>query len=524
MIRVSRAILFFALVLAFAPLAILLAKAWWFVTPDDQRAWDFIRRFTLPGLFSNTFLLILLTVLMSTLTGFVQAVLVVLTNIKYKSLFNAIFVLPLVFPLYVLSYIYVGALEYSGPLPSYLRELWNWDMTRLIDIKHPLAIAAVFSMGLSPYVYLFQKSFLERIDGKVIWSARALGKGPWKVLFSVILPQSSTWIFAAAILVSLEVLCDFGAVSIFNFETFATAIYEAWAGLFSFNSAMRISTFPVILALCLYGLNSYFRSSLIERENKIMEPIFSPGKTVQVVLFFLVLGYACFSLAFPLGQLLVWSAQVWRETMGSDFFAYLADSAGLACICGILVGGISLVFVFFDRFYWSRWHKALGSLLKLGYALPGSLIGVGVMAIFSLLGMHFFGKVAIFALLAGLVVRFYALGFEMNHKACELIHRKLDWTAQSLGLAPWKAFFRVHFPILRPAFLSSVLLCFLEAIKEMPITLILRPYGVNTLATKIYELTSEGEWERTSPYALLLVGLGVASVYLNQYLRGKKWA
>ena len=521
MVHTSRAIFFLALLLVFCPLALLIVRAWCFATPTDLEVWDFIRRFTLPGLFANTFALMALTVLISLVTGFLQAILVVLTDVKGRTALHALFVLPLAFPLYILSYIYVGALEYSGPLPSYLRNSWGLNLLEFINIKHPLSVAMVFSLSLSPYVYLFQKSFLERIDRKVVWSARALGQSPWKVLFSVLIPQSKTCLIAAAIFIGLEVLCDFGAVSIFNFETFSTAIYEAWSGLFSFNSAMRVSTFPMLLAILLYGLGGYVKSTVVERENKLVEPLFSPGQTMRAVLFFLVFGYTFLSLIFPLGQLLVWAISSWKETLEIHFFTYLSGSFILASICGILVAFISLIFAFFDRFYWEKWHKRLAFFLKIGYALPGSLVGVGVMAIFAFMQVHFFGKMAFLALLLGLCIRFYAVGFEMNHKAYAFIHQKLDWMGRSQGLSSWQVFRRVHFPILKPAFLSSILLCFLEVVKEMPVTLILRPYGINTLATKVYELTSEGEWERTSFYALSLICLGLGSVLFNEFLRKK---
>ena len=524
MVRTSRAIFFLALLLVFFPLVLLIVRAWWFATPADLEVWDFIRRFTLPGLFANTFILMVLTVFASLVTGFLQAVLVVLTDIKARAILHALFILPLAFPLYVLSYIYVGALEYSGPLPSYLRNFWEFDLLQIINIRHPLSVSAVFSLALSPYVYLFQKSFLERIDRKVIWSARVLGQGPWKVLFFVLVPQSKACLVAVSVFIGLEVLCDFGAVSVFNFETFSTAIYEAWSGLYSFNSAMRIGTFPVLLAIFLYGLGGYLKGTIVERENKFMEPLFSPGQTARVALFSLVFAYTFLSLIFPLGQLLVWAISSWEEVLEIHLFTYLAGSFALASACGILVAVISLLFAFFDRFCWQKWHKRLALFLKMGYALPGSLVGVGVMAMFAFMQVHFFGKMAFVALLLGLCIRFYAVGFEMNHKAYSLIHQKLDWMGRSMGLSFWQVFRRVHFPILKPAFLSSILLCFLEVVKEMPITLILRPYGINTLATKVYELTSEGEWERTSFYALLLICLGLFSVLFNEFLRKKKWS
>ncbi len=518
----SKIVLYLALALMVGPFFILIAKSFTYSTRADREVWDFVFQFTLPHLFKNTFLLIFLTVFLSSIIGFGQAVLVVLTDLKLKAILHTIFVLPLVFPLYVLSYIYVGAFEYSGPISSYLREVLNWNLLTYINIKGPWAIAFIFSLALSPYVYLFQKSFLERMDRRVIWSARTLGKGPWGLLFSVIIPQCFPWVLSSSILVGLEVLCDFGGVSVFNFETFSTAIYESWVSLFSFKTAMKLSLFPMLLAILLYWFNSRLKDSLTEKETMNLEPIFYPGKLVKIIILFLVLSHCLLAIFFPIGQLIIWAMSSWRETFGENFFSYVFDTMALAVLCSFFVGFISLAFVFLNRFYWGSREKFLSLFLKLGYAVPGTIVGVGVMAILSMAKIHFFGPLAYIALMLGLLIRFYSVGFEMQNKAYTLINKKLDWVSRSLGLNPRQTFYQAHFSLLRPAIFSSMLLCFLEVAKEMPVTLILRPHGVNTLSTKIYELTSEGEWEKSSLYAIFLIGFGCLSVLINELGRNQK--
>ncbi|MCY4524337.1 MAG: ABC transporter permease subunit, partial [Halobacteriovoraceae bacterium] len=232
--------------------------------------------------------------------------------------------------------------------------------------------------------------------------------------------------------------------------------------------------------------------------------------------------YLFLAFIFPIGQLLIWSVAGEENFLSKDFWKHLLDTFSLAFFCGILVGGLALGGVFIDRFCGSSKDKFLSIFLKLGYAIPATIVALGVMTVFSIMEMNLFGNLAYLALLLGFLIRFYAVAFELQNGACSLIDKKFDWVSSSLGLTSLRTFCKVHLPLLRPAILSSMLICFLEASKEMPITLILRPYGVNTLSTKIYELTSEGEWERASTYAIVLLGLGVLSVLASEFYRNRK--
>ena len=514
-----RLYLFLGLFLLLGSFLFLLGESFWASNELDGESWNFIFQKNLLVLVKNTLLLMFLTFVMSSLIGFAQALLMVYVKIKGKAVLHILFILPMAFPLYVLSFIYVGALEYSGFLATFLRDYWEASSFYFAYLKHPVTIAFVFSLALSPYVYLFQKSFLERFDQRSLQIARTLGQGPWGILRKVIIPCSRGWIFSSGIFVCLEVLCDFGGVSVFNYETFSTAIYESWIGFFSFKTAFKLGLFPLLGAVFLFVLNSQFKVLFVERENRSLKPLFFPGSWGQGLIWLLVLGYGLLSFFFPLVQLFVWGLSSSGEGGGGSFLAFIGDTLTLGLLCSLFIAFFALKGVYFYRFYWNLREKFLSLFLKVGYALPGTLVGVSVMAILSLAQIHFFGFWAYGALFIGLLVRFYGVAFELQNKACELVRKQYDWIGQSLGKTPRQTFFRTHLPLLRPALVSSVLLVFLEVIKEMPITLILRPYGVNTLATKIYELTSEGEWVRSSRYALTLVVFGGLFVLLSEFWR-----
>ena len=473
--------------------------------------WNFILTETLPSLISNTFILIFSCVLLTLFFGFAQAVLTTFTNLKFKKYLHLLFIIPLAYPLYVISYIYVGMFEYGGEIATFFREVFNINILSLFNIKHPFSIALIFSFVLSPYSYLFFRSFLKRINYKQIWCARSLGKTPFQTLLSVIIPQARPWIIAVSILISLEVLCDFGGVSIFNYETFTVAIYEAWMGLFSLNSAIKLSLLPLLLALIFFGLNQLVPIHNFKVDSINSYILFSPNKAQKSLIYSSIFIYLFFSLILPISVLIFWFISNFSIYALTAAAPYLFDTLILGFSAGIILSLLSLIYLSKERL--SSRFKPITSFLKIGYALPGTIIAIALMNILSYFNMNYFGAIAYIILILGLNIRFFAPVYDLLNHSYESIGIKNDWASRSLGASKSKTFFKVHLPLLRPALISSFLLGFLEIIKEMPITMILRPHNINTLSTKIYELTSEGEWEQTSIFALTLFVFGVLSLY-----------
>lgn len=511
----SKLFLYGSLALLVGPFVFLILYSFLTSSMDDQESWQFIIKETLPGLIGNTGILIAFTLIFSLIFGISQAVLIELTSLKRKKLFHILFILPLVFPLYIISYIYVGAFEYSGAMPTLIRGAWGLDITQVLNIKSSLAIALIFSFVLSPYVYLFMKSFLMRIDHKLIWTSRSMGKKPNEILKTLIIPQSKPWIFSAGIFVTLEVLCDFGGVSIFNYETFSTAIYESWVSLYSFKTAVKISILPLVLATVLFISNYQMKKKMINRESLGDITLFQLNSKKSFLINVILMIYILFSLAFPVAQLIIWSWEEFTLEKVLGTWSYLQDTLTIGIVAAIFIALITLCSNFLARFSFNKKENFFSNFLKLGYALPGTIVGIGLMAFTSILGINFFGPIAFIALIIGLLMRFYSVSFDMQHKSYELITKKVDWASSSLGKNNLQSFFKVHLPLMKPALFSSMLLCFLEVVKEMPVTLILRPHGFDTLATKIYELTSEGEWERSSLFALILIIFGSVPVMLD---------
>lgn len=507
----------------FGPILFILGQSFLSGSLSDQETWTYIIDSMLFELTKDTLSLAFLTVLFSSVIGFAQAYLISFSRIPNKGALHLLFVMPLIFPLYVLGFVFVGSLEYSGLVPTFLRNSFGFNILNFINIKSVWGVAFVFSLALSPYIYLYLKSCFGAMDKKLFLSARSLGKTPNQIARTIVFPQAVPWLFSGAILVCLEVLCDFGGVSVFNYDTFSTAIYHAWISLFSINTAVRLSLFPTFFALILYLISQY-KFRVKEGESKLQENIILlelKGMTKKIV-YFLVFIYALISVVFPVLQLLFWSTESFSIELDSDYFLLIGETLLIGSIVALSINLIALLFLYFQRFKFSEVDNSLFPITKLGYAIPGSIVAISMMAFFSTLEISYSGLFAFFALFLAYLIKFYSVPSELMRRGMSSISKKMDWSSFSLGKNSSSTFLNIQLPLLRPVLLSSFVLVLIEVFKEMPITLILRPFGVNTLATRVYELTSEGEWERASISALFLIALGALSLYISEKVINKK--
>lgn len=508
------------LVFLFGPLAFMIFRANVDFSSSDQESWSFIITQTIPSLLSNTFWLILWTNLFTLVFGLIQSILVTLSDIPFKKALNFLFTLPLAFPLYVISFLYLGLFEFSGEFSTFLREVMGVNLNKVINVKSAPVIGFIFSLVLTPYSFLFLKSAMLRFDKKLIWSGRILGRTPLQVFGSLIMPSLKKWIFAVVILITSEVVCDFGGVSIFNFETFSVAIYEAWIGLFSLNSAIKLSLMPIAFILILYILNARLHLQKGHLKGHATVELFKIDGFTSILVWTLIIIFSVFSLGIPLGTLIFWAVRSIGDESFELFFGYLKGSFLLSFLSAMILTTVAFIYVAVKRFF--KTNEFSESLLKVGYALPGTIVGIAIVGFFSIFNMNYFGVYAWGALILALVIRFFAPSIEILDKAYLTINQKLDCASRSLGIGRLKTVSQVHLPLLKPTLISAFFLIFTEVLKEMPITLILRPHGLDTLSTKIYELTSEGEWYRASVYALVMVLFCLASLIMMNRSEGKQ--
>ena len=356
---------------------------------------------------------------------------------------------------------------------------------------------------------MMRNAFLS-IGKKAMLQARSLGMTPHRAFFKLLIPLCRPWILGGVLLVMMETLSDFGGFSVFNYDNLTTAIYTAWFGFFSLASASKIAVILIVIAFLLI---------FCEQKNKpnaaytSVEPLsfFFPcsflGKSFCLLF---SLGLVFFALIVPLIQLVIWSKEQW------NFFSY-ANFLMNSCLFATIGAGITVML----GCYWA-YLKRIGKFKSLidysilGYALPGTFIALSTFVCFKSIGLHFsWGPLLV--LLLAYSIRFLAMGYRPVDNAYGRMAKNLDLAAQSLGQNRFKIFKRIHIPLIDKSIATAFLLIFIELLKEMPMTLLIRPFNWDTLAVKIFEFTSEGEWERASVPAILLVVLGmVAVLFINR--------
>ncbi|RJQ46743.1 MAG: iron ABC transporter permease [Gammaproteobacteria bacterium] len=515
------------LIVVLAGAHILLPFAAW-LDPQPE-IWRHLADTVLGELLQNTLILSLGVGLGVTIIGVGLAWLTAMCEFPGRRVFDWALMLPLALPAYVLAFVAIGLLDFSGPLQTSLRSVFGDDL-RLPPIRSAGGAIAVLALALYPYVYLLARAAFLTQGRSLMESARMLGLSPWQAFARVALPTARPAIAAGLALALMETLADFGAVYIFNFDTFTTAIYKTWFGLFNLSAAAQLAS----LLLLLVGLALF-----AEQRSRGRARFYSGGKPAALRRYPLrgARAYAAtgaallvLSLAFviPLAQLVMWSMQTMRGDINPAYLDYVTHTVLLSASAALLIVSVALLFGFVHRRWPGALSRAAVRFATLGYALPGTVLAVSIMLTFTALQNHLDGLAqawlgqgtgfllssSVAALLFAYLVRFLAVGHGPVEGALTRITPAMEMAAQSLGATARETLWRIYLPLLRPGLLAAALLVFVEVMKEMPATLLLRPFGWDTLAVNIFELTSEGEWAHAALPALTLVLAGLFPVML----------
>lgn len=526
-VKKRNAIFFIITVLITLAPVVFLLKEGLFLPQEDLETWEFVSRALLPKLITNTFALLIMVALSTLVIGVSQAFLVVYTDIPFKKLFNILFILPISLPLYVTAFVYSGLMEYSGTLPTYLRQQFGINIVNYLNIKGIVGVIFVFSLCLSPYVYLMSKNAFQNAGSKMLMVARSMGLNSYNYFLKVLLPYSRPWIFAASGIVMMETLADFGAVSVLGYDTFTTAIYQAWSSLFSLSSAARLSSILVVFALAILILESKILSkyNFFTSKNKNQDLVLVHLTGGQKVIAASVCAiFSTLSLFIPIYNLVVWSLEVQSTEWNIGYLKTLSGSLYIGFIGAVVISILGLLMAFISR----RREPILVHLKKLcllGYSLPGTIIAVALIIFFSyvskVLDVAFLSIGGISVLIVGYTIRFLNVGSRVQDAATGSIHHNIERAARSLGANSKRVLLKIFLPLISGAFTSAFVLSFVEILKEMPITLMLKPYKVDTLAVKIYGYTSEGEWEMASVAGIFLVIASMVSVFVLNKLEDR---
>lgn len=484
--------------------------------------------FVLPELVVNTLWLVAGVGLAVTLLGVSLAWLTALCEFPGRRIFDWALLLPLALPAYVTAFVAIGLLDFTGPVQSWLRA--GWGLTGLPEIRSRGGVILVMSLSLYPYVYLIAKTAFATQGAVALEAAQSLGLSRWQGFFRVALPMARPWIAAGLMLALMETLADFGTMAIFNYDTFTTAIYKAWYSLFSLDSAAQLASILIIFVLVAVVFEQRSRMKMrygtVGRGANLRRIRLSRGQAA------LAFGYAASVLAIafliPVAQLGVWSWNVMETDLDRRYWQFVWHSLLLAGLGALLVVTGALLLAYAGRQRGGPLMLWVQRLATLGYAFPGAVLAVGLFIPVAALdnwlidtGRAWFGftgseilKGTLAVMLAAYLVRFLAVGFGPIDSGLHRVTRNLDEAAKNLGLSAGGLLARVHLPMLRVSLVTAAALAFVDIMKEMPITLMTRPFGWDTLAVRVFEMTSEGEWERAALPSLAIVVAGIIPIIL----------
>jgi iron(III) transport system permease protein len=478
--------------------------------------WKHLAETMLVELAVNTVLLLAGVSVFSGALGVTLAWLVSSHRFPGRSFFEWALVLPMAVPAYVMAFVFAALFGYTGPVATYLRAAFGSDAF-FPDVRTFPGVVLVMGLCLYPYVYLLARTGFGSLGAAPLEAARSLGsKHPfWRVAFPLARPAIATGLALAL----MEALADFGAVSVLGYRTFTTAIYRVWFGMFDRVAAGQLSCALLLFALALLSFERWARGSarFVQRHGRplteALAPL-SPTRALGATAFCAVTLFVAFLL--PTGVLGFWTIRAaWEEKLPSNFASLLTNTLSLGAAAALTTLAAATVIAYGQRLARSPSLLWASRIASLGYALPGSVIAVGVLLVLSsadrALGTMVLTGSAL-GLLFAYVVRFVSVAFYTVEAGLESISPGLDEAARSLGASPGRVLSRVHAPLLKGSVMTAAILVLVDVMKEMPATMLIRPFGMDTLAVDVWQRTAEAMWREASLPALTIVLAGLLPV------------
>ena len=486
-------------------LPIFVVSSAWLLPGTDL--WSHFAQTLLPDLVTSTLILLIGVGIGVSILGTILAYLVVMVEFPGRAWLEWALFLPFAIPAYVLAFVYLGVFDYSGYAQVWLREYLGIPG---FDIRSGYwAIILTFVLVFYPYVYMMARASFKR--------------------------QKMQMIEAGKMLTLMETLADFGVVSLFNYSTFTTAIYSAWGDFRSIEVAAQLASLLVLVSFFLIYFERKARGSAKYYSSDVsnVKAYYAKG-AIGWLIFFFVFGVFMLSFAMPLLQILIWSAELFSIEWTHRYFDYFVSSGILTLSATVLTVFVATVLALPSRR--KSESKGLQLLIRfstLGYALPGSVMAVGLLygvQNISLISIYLggssinhilFGSVSL--LLFAYVSRFMAIAFNSTSASSEQIKPVYGQSARLLGASRLRLIRDVYLPMMMPGILAGGLLVAVDVMKELPATYLLRPFGWDTLAIRVFELSSEGLYERAAIPALMMVFFGAIIMLLFNKLDNKKY-
>ena len=501
---------------------------------DAGEIWSHLASTVLQQYITNSLTLMVGVGIGVCLLGISTAWLVSICRFPGRRWFEWALLLPLAAPAYLLAYTYTDWLDYYGPIQSGLRAFFGWERVTdywFPDVRSLGGAIVMFSLTLYPYVYMLARvAFLEQSEC-ALEASRSLGRGPWGSFTAVALPLARPAVMAGLSLALMETLNDFGTVQYFGVGTFTTGIYRTWFGMGERVAAAQLSAMLMIFIFTLLMLERwsrqqarYYQGKNSHRSASAYTLGFEHSIMAWVVCFIPIL----LGLLLPAGLLLHMTMTHWDDTVDDSFVELSYHSLVLAGLTAAIAIVISLILAYGSRLNPSRLIQAGVRISSMGYGVPGAVIAVGILipvvrldkTIATIIesirgtspGLLLSGTIA--ALVFAYLVRFLAVSLGAVESGLTKIRPSLDDAARSLGCSPTETLVRVHVPLMGGSILTAIMLVFVDVMKELPATLVMRPFNFDTLAVRVYQYASDERLVEASAPALMILIVGLIPVIL----------
>ncbi len=505
-------------------------------TPGDD-IWGHLVSTVLPTYISTTLQLGTGVGAGTLIIGVGTAWLVTTCRFPGRKIFEWALLLPMAMPAYVIAYVYTDILEYAGPVQETLREIFGWTTKReywFPEIRSLGGAISMMTLVLYPYVYLLSRAAFMEQNICVLEASRVLGRGPWRSFFTVALPVARPAVVVGVTLVLMETLNDFGTVDFFAVSTFTLGIFDVWMNMNNMAGASQLASLLLFFVIFLVLLERFGRRKQrfhhTTTKYKAL-PGYKLSRGRETLVFIACALPVVFGFLLPSGVLVGFAVVFFEDAANFKVLGYAINSIGLSALAAVLAVGIAIFMAYGVRMHGGKILKPVTRVATLGYAVPGAVLGVGVIVALTTLdngidafmlstfgistGLLFSGSIA--AVTFGYMVRFLALSYGTVEASLTKITPNMEGAARSLGHGPASTLRRVHMPLMKGSVLTAAMLVFVDCMKELPMTVILRPFNFETLATFVHQFASDEQLEEASIGALAIVISGILPVLLLSY-------
>lgn len=465
----------------------------------------------------NTLILIAGTSTVALILGIGSAYITTFYTFRFEKMIAFLLAMPFVIPAYIVGFVYGDLFGFFGPVHMMLRD---FGVKGYFDVLNFYTVVFILGLALYPYVYLIVKASFSKSRSSLLYPARNLGAGKWRLFYSLILPMSRPAIVGALTLVVMECISEYGTVKYYGVNTLSTAIFTAWFGLEDPQSAAYIASIATALVVSVLVFEKFARSGATYKNEKLLSKI--PKE--HFTFFGLIGAYVfmaipiIFGFLLPLGWIVCYGAEYIGNMIGEEFigvifntFVVSGGSAALIVMGALLIGYTSRNFPYGVNRYLSK-------AASIGYALPGAVIAIGIVILATSYD-NFLGKPmlsgALAILIFGYVARFSAVAINTVDGSFERLGLSLNRASRSLGQSHFQTLWRVEVPLMKRSLIFAYVLVFVDTIKELPLTLILRPFNYETLATKTFEMAESQMVYESSIYSLSIIILSIIPITLT---------